>query len=124
MPAAFATIDDFLASLPPDQREALAALRAQIRALVPDAEECFYYQLPAFRVDGHILVCFGAAKRHVALYPCSGRAVAHVSDALTDFSTSAGTIRFTPAHPLPPETVRQIVDFRLAENRTKGKRRA
>ena len=49
------TIDDYLAGVPADNRAALERLRS-IKAIVPRAEECISYQLPAFRMDGRVLV--------------------------------------------------------------------
>lgn len=110
------TVDDYLAAVRPEQRPALEALRRAIRAAAPGAVEGLYYGLPAFRLDGKPLVGFGAARNHCAFYPFSGRAVAAHADALRDFSTSKGTIRFTPDQPLPVALVRKLVRFRVAEN--------
>jgi uncharacterized protein YdhG (YjbR/CyaY superfamily) len=64
-----ASIDDYLAAVSDDQRAALQRLRRTIRAIVPRAQECISYQLPAFRLDGKVLVWFGAAAKHCAFYP-------------------------------------------------------
>ena len=64
-----ATIDEDPASLPTDKRAALQWLRRHISAAAPGAEECISYGIPAFRLDGRLLVHFGAAARHCAFYP-------------------------------------------------------
>jgi uncharacterized protein YdhG (YjbR/CyaY superfamily) len=46
------SIDDYLASVPPKHRSALARIRSIVRKSYPKAEECFYDQLPAFRLKG------------------------------------------------------------------------
>ncbi|MCC7492374.1 MAG: DUF1801 domain-containing protein [Fimbriimonadaceae bacterium] len=107
--------DSYLASLPPAQRAALELLRQQIHAAAPGAVECLSYRLPAFRLNGKLLVAYGAAKRHCALYPLSGRTVATFAAELTAYSTSAGTIRFTPEQPLPADLLHRLVAARLAE---------
>jgi hypothetical protein len=43
------TIDEYLATLPADQRAALEKLRKAIQAAAPQAEECISYGLAAFR---------------------------------------------------------------------------
>lgn len=74
------------------------------------------YQLPAFRLEGKVLVLYGATAKHCSFFPGSGTAVkAHAGD-LAGFSTSKGTIRFDPAKPLPAALVRKIVKYRIAEN--------
>jgi hypothetical protein len=49
------TIDEYLAGLPADRLEALEKLRKAIKAIVPEAEECISYSMPAFRVDGRVV---------------------------------------------------------------------
>ena len=110
------TIDEYLAALSADQRAALEKLRKTIRAAAPNAEECISYQLPAFRLDGRVLVCFGAAAKHCAFYPGSGTTVAAHEDLLKDYDTSKGTIRFQADKPLPVALVRKLVKARIAEN--------
>lgn len=108
--------DEYLANLPSDKRAALEKLRKTIRTAAPKAEECLSYQLPAFRLDGKVLVLYGASGKHCSFFPGSGSAVeAHESD-LADFSTSKGTIRFDTEKPLPAALVRKIVRYRIAEN--------
>ena len=109
-------VDRYLAGLPDDQRAALERLRKTIRAAAPKAEECISYMLPAFRLDGKVLVLFGATARHCAFYPGSGTAVNALGDELKGYSTSKGTIRFDPARPLSAALVRKIVKHRIAEN--------
>src|ERR1041384_3792051 len=47
-------IDSYLARLAGPQLAALQQLRKTIRSLLPRAEECISYGLPAFRVDGDV----------------------------------------------------------------------
>ena len=107
-----ATIDDYLALLSDDQRAALERLRRTIRSIVPKAEECISYQLPAFRLDGRVLVWFGAGAKHCAFYP--GGLVPQFQRELRDYDTSKGTIRFQPDDPLPAALVRKLVKARIA----------
>jgi uncharacterized protein YdhG (YjbR/CyaY superfamily) len=116
MPGRFRTVDEYLAALSKDKRGALQKLRKAIKAAAPLAEECISYQLPAFRLDGRLLVAMGAAMNHCSLYPMSAATVeAHKSD-LRAYSTSKGTIRFPAAKPLPATLVRKLVKARIAEN--------
>ena len=74
------SIDDYLAPLADDTRAALEKLRRAIRAAAPRAEECISYQIPAFRLDGRMLVWFGAATNHCSFYPGAGPVAAHRDD--------------------------------------------
>jgi uncharacterized protein YdhG (YjbR/CyaY superfamily) len=116
------TIDEYLAAVNPDQRAALEKLRKTIRAAAPRAEECISYQLPAFRLDGKMLVWFGATATHCAFYP--GAVVEAYKDELEDYETSKGTIRFQPDSPLPAALVRKLVKARIAKNAAPRRRAA
>jgi uncharacterized protein YdhG (YjbR/CyaY superfamily) len=115
------TIDDYLAGLRADDRAALEAVRAAIRSAAPKAEECISYGLPAFRLNGRILVAFKAATNHCALHPMSSSTVAAHRTDLVDYDTSPGTIRFQPAEPLPPRLIRKLVKARIAEISAKAR---
>ncbi|GBC83086.1 hypothetical protein HRbin10_02226 [bacterium HR10] len=96
--------------LPNDKRAALEKLRRTIRAAAPRAIECISHQLPAFRLDGKLLVFYGAAAKHRAFYPGSGTAVGAVESDLKGYSTSKGTIRFDADKPLE-EIVRRHPEY-------------
>ena len=110
------TIDEYLAALSDDKRAALEKLRKTIRAAAPKAEECISYQLPAFRLNGRMLVAFGATANHCAFYLMSSSTVEAHKDELKDYDTSKGTIRFQADNPLPAALVRKLVKARIAEN--------
>ena len=109
------TIDEYLAALSDDKRAALEKLRKTIRAAAPKAEECISYQIPAYRQNG-MLVGFGATAKHCAFYLMSSSTVEVHKDALKDYDTSKGTIRFQADNPLPAGLVRKLVKARIAEN--------
>ena len=117
------TIDDYLATLSPEKRAVLQALRETIKAAAPEAQECISYQMPAFRLNG-MLVGFAAAANHCALYAWNGTTVEAFKEELKDFDISKGTIRFTPDKPLPDALVRHLVLEKVAINAAKGAPRA
>ena len=120
MPSATAkskSIDEYLAALSADKRAALEKLRKTVRAAAPRAEECISYQLPAFRLDGRMLVGFGATEKHCAFYLMSSTTVETHRAELKDYDTSKGTIRFQADKPLPAALVRKLVKARIVENR-------
>jgi len=116
------TIDEYLAGVSAEQRAALQKLRKTIRAIVPKAEECISYQLPAFRLDGKPLVAFGAGANHCAFYPMSSTTVAAFKEDLKGYDTSKGAVRFAADKPLPAALVRKLVKARIAENEVRRKK--
>jgi uncharacterized protein YdhG (YjbR/CyaY superfamily) len=110
-----ATIDEYLAGLSADKRAALQKVRAAIRSAAPAAEECLSYGLPAFRLNGKVLMAFKASANHCALHPMNDTTVAAHQKELAGYDTSPGTIRFPPASPPPAALVRKLVKSRIAE---------
>lgn len=108
------TVDEYFAALSPDKRAALESLRAQIRSLLPKAEERMAYGIPSYYLEGRPLVHIGAGANHCAFYP--GGIVDEFAEALKGYSTSRGTIRFSPDKPLPKALVRDIVRAGLARH--------
>jgi len=112
---ATARIDAILGGLPADQRAAMQSLRETIAAAAPEAEEAISYAAPAFRYHGRPLVAFSAAKAHCSFFPMSPAALDGHREALKAFDMAKGTVRFTPALPLPGDVVIAIVRERMAE---------
>jgi uncharacterized protein YdhG (YjbR/CyaY superfamily) len=104
-----------------EQRAALEKLRRAIKAAAPEALECISYRVPGFRLDGRLLVSFGAAANHCAFYPGALPVKTHRGE-LTAYGTSKGTIRFQPNRPLPASLVRKLVKTRIAEHAARPSR--
>lgn len=108
-------IDAYLAGVSPEQRTALLRLRKTIRLAAPKAEECINYGIPAFRLNGKYLVGFAAGANYCSFYP--GSVLNNFGKELKGYSTSKGTIRFSPDKPLPSALVRKLVKARVAKMR-------
>ncbi len=118
------SIDAYLAAVPETQRAALAKLRELIRRLYPNATEHIRYRQPRFKLDGHPLGGFYAAKHHGALYVWSPTAVATLGDMFDGYETAASTVRFAPDQPLPERIVTALFDLRAREIRDRWGPRA
>ncbi len=107
-------VDAYLAGLEEPKRSTLEALRRSIRAVVPDAEECLSYGMPAFRVRGKVVAGFAAFKNHLAYLPHSGEVLAGLSEELTGYERTSGSLHFSIDEPLPDQLVRKLVGAKLA----------
>lgn len=109
-------VDSYIAALPPDQREALTALRARLRTLLPDHIEVMSYAMPGFRqpgAKGKMVAGYAAFAKHLGLYPHSGSVIPLMDCA--PFKTSKSGVLFTPDLPLPDALLEQIIRTRQAE---------
>lgn len=108
-------IDDYLRTVPEDRRRALEDLRTKIRAIVPDAQECISYQLPAFRVEGGIVAGFKATKDGCSYYPFSGSVLKTVAHLIHAYEQTKGALHFSADARLPTSLVRRLVRSRISE---------
>jgi uncharacterized protein YdhG (YjbR/CyaY superfamily) len=116
------TIDEYLAGVDADHRDALQKLRETIHTIAPTVEECISYGIPAFRLNGRSLVFFGAWANHCAFYPGSSATLKKFRNELSDFQTSKGTLRFSPDKPMPVALVKKLLKARIAENNARANR--
>lgn len=112
-----ADVDEYLATVDEPGRSTLEAVRAVLLRLLPDADEGLAYGAPAYRVDGKVIAGFAAAKQHLSYLPHSGEVLAGMGDAVADYATSKGALRFPLDEPLPEALVEQLVAARQAELR-------
>ncbi|WP_375758387.1 SRPBCC domain-containing protein [Corallococcus exercitus] len=119
------TIDAYLAGLEdPTVKKTLGALRTQLRKLLPKATESITYQMPTFKVDGASVAGFAFFKNHCGYYPFSGSVVPALKSELAGYATSKSGVTFSPDQPLPAKLVKTLVQARLAEIATRGKKPA
>ncbi|HEY3510670.1 DUF1801 domain-containing protein [Kribbella sp. NPDC051137] len=97
------TVDDYIASFPPEVQEVLEEVRRTIHAAVPGAEEKISYQIPTITLDGTALLHFSGWKSHIALYP-----IPPIDEDLTPYISGKGTLRFPLDKPIPYDLVTRI----------------
>jgi uncharacterized protein YdhG (YjbR/CyaY superfamily) len=108
-------IDRYLAGLDEPQRSTLEGLRASIMELVPGAEQCISYGMPAFKVQGKTVAGFAAFKKHLSYLPHSGSVLATLAADVAPYETSKGSLKFAIDKPLPKRLVKKLVRTRMQE---------
>jgi uncharacterized protein YdhG (YjbR/CyaY superfamily) len=108
-------IDQYLRTLDEPQRATLAQLRDTIVAIVPDAEQCISYGMPAFKLRGKTIAGFAAFKRHLSYLPHSGSVIAQLAKETEGYTTTKGSLHFSNDRPLPQKLVKKLLDARMAE---------
>ena len=122
MPRRPGTIDGYLSTVKGTRRTALGALRRTIRTLVPRAEECISYGIPAFRLDGRIVAGFSATVKGCSYFPFSGSTLGTLSRELKAYEKTKSSLHFDPGKPLPKTLVRKLLRARIAEGGAKAPR--
>ena len=109
-----ASVAEYFSRLSPDKRMALDRFRKALKALLPKAEECISYGIPALRHPDGVVVYYAAMKSHLSFFPTSHPIEVCARD-LEGYATSRGTIRFPIDEPLPPALVKKLVRVRLED---------
>ncbi|MGE5626619.1 MAG: iron chaperone [Solirubrobacterales bacterium] len=109
------TIDKYIAQFPKEIQEILETVRMEIKQAAPGAVEKISYRMPAFVLNGKILVYFAAFKNHIGFYPTAS-GIESFKDQFSKYKWSKGAVQFPIKEPLPYELIRQIVKFRAEEN--------
>jgi uncharacterized protein YdhG (YjbR/CyaY superfamily) len=107
-------IDDYLAGIDEPKRHTLEILRGDILEIIPEAEQCISYAMPAFRVDGNVIAGFAAFVHHLSYLPHSGSVLDKIPEA-AGYSQSKGALRFPVDEPLPHSLVEKLIAERLAQ---------
>jgi uncharacterized protein YdhG (YjbR/CyaY superfamily) len=116
-------IDEYLAALDEPKRTTLQKLRETIRGVIPRAEECISYGMPAFRLEGKVVAGFAAFKNHLAYLPHSGSVLRELADDLAAYESTEGSLHFPVDRPLPKALVKKLITSRLNEVRRRASER-
>jgi uncharacterized protein YdhG (YjbR/CyaY superfamily) len=108
-------VDDYLAALDEPKRSTLQQLRERILAVVPEAEQGIYYQVPAFWLNGKAIAGFAAFKTHLSYLPHSGSVIAVLREEVAGYKTSKGALQFPVDAPLPMPLVERLLRVRIAQ---------
>jgi uncharacterized protein YdhG (YjbR/CyaY superfamily) len=108
-------IDEYLEALDEPKRTTLRELRDSILSVIPDAEECISYTMPAFRVQGKVVAGFAAFSNHLSYLPHSGSVFAELPSELAGYTQTKGALHFAVDTPLPRTLVAQLIDVRMRQ---------
>jgi uncharacterized protein YdhG (YjbR/CyaY superfamily) len=109
------TIDDYLAELDPADAAVIGHVYDVARATVPEAEQGMCYGMPTLMYRGKGLLAVMRTKKHIGLYPNSGRVLPEFAEQLAGFDFDKGTLRFPPDSPPIDGLIKLIVAARRAE---------
>ena len=119
-----AEIDAYLEAVEEPKRSTLEQLRRMILDILPDAEQCISYGMPAFKVGGRTIAGFAAFKNHLAYLPHSGSVIPQLAADLAGYTSTAGSLHFAIDTPLPRELVAKLLETRVAQVQAQGSARS
>jgi uncharacterized protein YdhG (YjbR/CyaY superfamily) len=109
-------IDEYIAAAPLEVRETLEQIRRTIREAAPKAEEKISYGMPAFTVNGKILVYFAAFTNHIGFYAAPTARETFVKE-FSRYKTGRGSVQFPLSGPMPLQLIARVVKFKLKNSR-------
>lgn len=110
-----ADVDGYIAALDEPKRGTLQQLREVILDVIPDAEQCISYGMPAFRLRGKVIAGFAAFKNHLSYLPHSGSVLPELEADLAGYTKSSGALQFPIDQPLPRPLVEKLIAVRLRQ---------
>jgi uncharacterized protein YdhG (YjbR/CyaY superfamily) len=108
-------IDAYLSTLEEPKQTTLRQLRKTIVEIVPDAEQCISYGMPAFRLRGKVVAGFAAFKNHLSYLPHSGSVLSELDEDVSGYKTSKGALQFPIDAPLPKALVEKLIAVRVSQ---------
>jgi uncharacterized protein YdhG (YjbR/CyaY superfamily) len=112
----FTSVAEYIASQPLKVRAVLRKVRAAMRKALPKAEEVISYQIPAYKLNGRVVIYFAGWKEHYSIYPAQRRLVAAFKERLAPYEVNnKGTIRFPLAEQVPARLIEAMAKFRAKE---------
>lgn len=89
-------------------------MRRLIKSELPGSEERISYNIPAYFVDGKLIVYFAGYAQHVGMYPGRTKSAAY-NKLAAQYASGKSTAQFKHTEPLPESIVRNFIRTRLAE---------
>lgn len=115
-------IDAYIAGFTPETQVVLEQLRTTILKASPKAEETISYAIPAFKLNGRMLVYFAGYKNHVSVYPVPNGDAALQKEIIA-YRTGKGTMQFPLDKKLPLAFITRVVKQHVKENVARARNR-
>ena len=119
--AADPRVDTYLAAFPAEQRALLQGVRDRVAGLAPNATETISYGMPALKLGTRFLLSYAGWKRQSSVSPMRDDVFARHADLLAGYTTTKGSLHFSPTQPLPDAVLEDLIRTRLADLEAEGR---
>lgn len=113
--AKFSTLDEFTASLPSDQEQAIRRLVDFVAAAYPQFELVIAWNQPMFKHGGKHLFGFMPSKQYINLASMTDTAIDRMGTALAGYRHGKRTISLPFDWQIDPALIDQLIAIRLEE---------
>ena len=108
-------VDRLYKKSPSPQRETMLAMRKNILAIIPQAEEVISYGMPAFKVNGTVVAGLLSHKSHVGFYPFSGSVLGNFKSELKNYKQTKSALHVPIDKPLPKSLLKKLLNARISQ---------
>jgi uncharacterized protein YdhG (YjbR/CyaY superfamily) len=111
-------VDAYMLDFSGDKLERLQLIRNLIHECADDAEEHFAYGMPAYRLNKKPLLYFAGFEHHTGFYATpTGHSA--FEERLKGYKQGKGSVQFPHNQDLPVSLIRDIILYRVEENRSR-----
>jgi uncharacterized protein YdhG (YjbR/CyaY superfamily) len=107
------SIDEYIATFPPDVQAILQKIRTTVAKAIPKAQERISYRIPAFALDGDVIY-FAAFKKHIGVFPPVRDA--KLRKEVARYAGPKGNLQFPLTERIPYALIGRIAKARAKEN--------
>lgn len=106
--------DEYISSFPKETQIILQEVRKTIKNAAPKANESISYGMPAYKLNGKVLMYFAGYKNHVGFY-ATPTGHSEFTEELAKYKQGKGSVQFPINEPMPLDLITKIVKFRVSE---------
>lgn len=110
----YKSVDHYINAFQDEIQIILTSVRKAIKEVIPDAQEIISYQIPAFKLNGKIVIYLAAWTNHISVYP-KPKSNEALNKQLAKFKGGKGTVQFPLDKPIPLSLIKKIVKYRLKD---------
>lgn len=112
----FASIDEFYASLPTDQEQAIRRFVDHVAASHPELELVLAWNQPMFKLGKAYVIGFMPTQKHINLLTISDDAITHFADAIAGYRHGTRSISLPFDWVIESQLVDDIIDFQARQS--------
>lgn len=113
-------ITTYLDGVPPEIRERIEEIYAEVRHLVPEATVGLSYGMPSLLYRGKGLISVMSTRKHIGVYPYGN--LGELAEAVTaaGLGSTKGSIHLKEGQRLPAELLKKFVARRIGQIEERG----